>query len=79
MRNGQAYQQKTEKFSVSEEKKFGKIDSRLRVQGNKPDSGMTEHGKYESGMIGSFCVCTENFLNSISFYVFWRGPLSSTS
>ena len=26
--NGQAYQQKTEKFSVSEEKKFGKIDSR---------------------------------------------------
>ena len=30
MRNGQAYQQKTEKFSVSEEKKFGKIDSRRR-------------------------------------------------
>ena len=27
MRNGQAYQQKMEKFSVSEEKKFGKIDS----------------------------------------------------
>ena len=27
MRNGQAYQWKTEKFSVSEEKKFGKIDS----------------------------------------------------
>ena len=26
-RNGQAYQQKTETFSVSEEKKFGKIDS----------------------------------------------------
>ena len=31
MRNGQAYQQKTEKFSVSEEKKFGKIDSRKQV------------------------------------------------
>ena len=30
MKNGQAYQQKTEKFSVSEEKKFGKIDSRRR-------------------------------------------------
>ena len=28
IRNGQAYQQKTEKLSVSEEKKFGKIDSR---------------------------------------------------
>ena len=28
MRNGQAYQQKTEKFSDSEEKKFGRIDSR---------------------------------------------------
>ena len=27
MRNGQACQQKTEKFSISEEKKFGKIDS----------------------------------------------------
>ena len=27
MRNGQAYQQKTEKLSISEEKKFGKIDS----------------------------------------------------
>ena len=27
MRNGQANQRKTEKFSVSEEKKFGKIDS----------------------------------------------------
>ena len=27
MRNGQAYQQITEKFSVSEQKKFGKIDS----------------------------------------------------
>ena len=27
MRNGQAYQRKTEKFFVSEEKKFGKIDS----------------------------------------------------
>ena len=26
MRNGQAYQQITEKFSISEEKKFGKID-----------------------------------------------------
>ena len=34
MRNGQAYQQKTEKFSVSEEKKFGKIDSSVVV----PDS-----------------------------------------
>ena len=31
MRNGQAYQQKTEKFSVSKEKKFGKIDSRFQV------------------------------------------------
>ena len=31
MRNGQAYQQKTEKFSVSEEKKFGKIDSRMET------------------------------------------------
>ena len=30
MRNGQAYQRKTEKFSVSEEKKFGKIDSWCR-------------------------------------------------
>ena len=29
MRNGQAYQQKMEKFSVSEEKKFGRIDSRF--------------------------------------------------
>ena len=28
MKNGQAYQQKMEKLSVSEEKKFGKIDSR---------------------------------------------------
>ena len=28
MRNGQAYQQKTEKFFVYEEKKFGRIDSR---------------------------------------------------
>ena len=28
MRNGQAYQRKTEKFFVYEEKKFGKIDSR---------------------------------------------------
>ena len=27
MRNGQAYQRKTEKFFVSKEKKFGKIDS----------------------------------------------------
>jgi len=27
MRNGQAYQRKKEKFSVSEEKKFGKINS----------------------------------------------------
>ena len=32
MRNGQAYQQKTEKFSVSEEKKFGKIDSWSKEQ-----------------------------------------------
>ena len=29
MRNGQAYQRKTEKFFVYEEKKFGRIDSRL--------------------------------------------------
>ena len=29
MRNGQAYQRETEKFFVSEEKKFGKIDSWL--------------------------------------------------
>ena len=29
MRNGQAYQQKKEKFSVSEENKSGKIDSCL--------------------------------------------------
>ena len=28
MRNGQAYQRKTEKFFVYEEKKFGRIDSR---------------------------------------------------
>ena len=28
MRNGQAYQKKIEKFFVSKEKKFGKIDSR---------------------------------------------------
>ena len=28
MRNGQAYQQKTEKFFISEENFFGKIDSR---------------------------------------------------
>ena len=27
MGNGQAYQRKTEKFFISEEKKFGKIDS----------------------------------------------------
>ena len=32
MRNGQAYQQKAEKISVSEEKKFGKIDSTLKIQ-----------------------------------------------
>ena len=31
MRNGQAYQQKMEKFSVSKEKKFGKIDSRFVI------------------------------------------------
>ena len=30
MRNGQAYQRKTEKFSISEEKKFGKIDSWIK-------------------------------------------------
>ena len=29
MRNSQVYQQKTEKFSISEEKKYGKIDSRF--------------------------------------------------
>ena len=29
MRNGQAYQRKTEKFSISKEKKFGKIDSSI--------------------------------------------------
>ena len=29
MRNGQAYQQKREKFFVFEEKKFGRIDSRV--------------------------------------------------
>ena len=32
MKNGQAYQRKTEIFFVSEEKKFGKIDSRLIMQ-----------------------------------------------
>ena len=31
MRNGQAYQQKTEKFFVYEEKKFGRIDSRSEI------------------------------------------------
>ena len=37
MRNGQAYQQKTEKFFVYEEKKFGRIDSR-----NQLDFGYSE-------------------------------------
>ena len=35
MRNGQAYQQKKEKFFVSEEKKFGEIDSWLQVKKNR--------------------------------------------
>ena len=35
MRNGQAYQQKTEKFSVYEEKKFGKIDSWMTIPINE--------------------------------------------
>ena len=33
MRNDQAYQQKTEIFFVYEEKKFGKIDSRISELG----------------------------------------------
>ena len=32
MKNGQAYQQKTEKIFVSEEKKFGRIDSRTLIK-----------------------------------------------
>ena len=32
MRNGQAYQQKTEKFFVNKEKEFGRIDSRTTLE-----------------------------------------------
>ena len=39
MRNGKAYQRKTEKFSVSEENKFGKIVSSCEVVGRH----RTEH------------------------------------
>ena len=42
MRNGQAYQRKTEKFFVSEEKKFGKIDSRSHVRKSKEKSKLRE-------------------------------------
>ena len=43
MRNGQAYQWKMEKFFVSEEKKFGKIDSCTQMRLNKVRDGSKDN------------------------------------